>query len=212
MPPPAAPKIYHIVPVNRLASIVSDGCLWSDAVMANRPQVGTGIGMPSIKERRRSRPLNSHPGLNVGDCVPFYFCPRSVLLFLIHRDNYPGLTYHEGQGPILHLEADLHEAVSWAEASGRRWAFTDSNAASGYFADFADVARLDEIDWEAVEARVWRGRRERKQAEFLVETSFPWDLIRRIGLHSAEIFGAVSAALKSTDHRPSVEIKEDWYY
>ena len=212
MPPPAIPKIYHIVPVDRLASIVSDGCLWSDAMMAKRPPVGTGIGVPSIKQSRRSRRLSSHPGLNVGDCVPFYFCPRSVMLFVIYKGNYPGLTYRGGQGPILHLEADLREAVGWAEANGRRWTFTDSNAANSYFEDYADLAKLDKIDWEAVEARDWKGRTEGKQAEFLVDSSFPWSLVRRIGLHSVGVVGAVSAALRSTNHRPSVEVKEDWYY
>ena len=134
MPRPVAPKIYHIVHVDRLKSIVSDGCLWSDAAMEKRQQVGTAIGMTTIKQSRRNRRLSSHPELNVGDCVPFYFCPRSVMLFVIHKANDPGLTYRGGQNPILHLEADFYEAVSWAEAHGRRWAFTCSNAASSYFA------------------------------------------------------------------------------
>ena len=41
MPVPAQPKIYHIVHVDRLASIVADGCLWSDAVMVQRQGAGT---------------------------------------------------------------------------------------------------------------------------------------------------------------------------
>ena len=32
--PPAEPKLYHIVHVDRLASIISDGCLWCDAEVA----------------------------------------------------------------------------------------------------------------------------------------------------------------------------------
>ena len=35
-PPPAQPKIYHILHVDRLASIVADGCLWSDAEVVLR--------------------------------------------------------------------------------------------------------------------------------------------------------------------------------
>ena len=58
--------------------------------------------------------MKCRPGLNVGDCVPFYFCPRSVMLYLIHRANHPELDYRGGQGPIVHLEADLHEAANWA--------------------------------------------------------------------------------------------------
>ena len=91
MPPPAEPKIYHIVHVDRLASIVANGCLWSDAVLQRRALPGTTIGMSTIKQRRLMYQLNSHPGLRVGECVPFYFCPRSVMLYLIHRANHPEL-------------------------------------------------------------------------------------------------------------------------
>lgn len=198
--------------MDRLESIASDGCLWSDAMMEKRQQVGTGVGMTTIKQSRRSRRLSSHRGLNVGDCVPFYFCPRSVMLYVIHMANNPGLTYRGGQEPILHLEADFREAVIWAQAHGRRWAFTSSNAASSYFADYADLAKLDKIDWEAVEARDWQGRSEGKQAEFLVETSFPWSLVRRVGLHSGRVHRVVREALRTADHQPRVEVRGDWYY
>ena len=211
MPPPANPKIYHIVHVDRLQSIVSDGCLWSDAMMATRPQIGTGIGIPSIKRSRRSRRLNSHPGLMVGDCVPFYFCSRSAMLYVLHRGNYPGLTYRDGQGPILHVEADFREAVDWADANGRRWAFTDSNAANSYFEDYADPAMLDKIKWEEIETHDWQGK-DGKWSEFLVERSFPWTLVRRVGVHSWSVHRAVCDALGTASHKPQVEVRGDWYY
>ena len=90
--------------------------------------------MTGIKQRRLTElTLSSHPGLHVGDCVPFYFCPRSVMLYLIYQGNHPELTYRGGQGPIIHLEADLHATVAWAVGAGRRWAFTLSNAGSYFF-------------------------------------------------------------------------------
>jgi len=46
----------------------------------------------------------------VGDCVPFYFCPRSVMLYLIYQGNHPDLQYHGGQDLVLHLEADLYRS------------------------------------------------------------------------------------------------------
>jgi hypothetical protein len=109
---PQQPKIYHIVHVDRLPSIVADGHLWCDAEIERRAPPGTMIGMNSIKARRlHELRLNSHPDLHVGDCVPFYFCPRSVMLYLIYQGNHPELGYRGGQGPILHLEADLHATV-----------------------------------------------------------------------------------------------------
>ena len=64
--------------------------------------------------------------------MPFYFCPRSVMLFVIHRANHPELTYRGGQEPIIHFEADLHTVIRWAEANGTRWAFSLSNAGANY--------------------------------------------------------------------------------
>ena len=209
---PAQPKIFHICHVDRLASIVAAGGLLSDAAVVQAAVPGTVIGMNHIKQRRlQELRLNSHPGLYVGQCVPFYFCPRSVMLLLIHRQN-ADLAYKGGQGPIIHLEADLHATVAWANAQPRRWAFTLSNAGSRYFEDRADLARLGDVDWNAVAARNWGACREAKQAEFLLEHSFPWNLVERIGLLSQPIATQVAQTLPVGGHRPPVQILPAWYY
>ena len=215
---PTEPKIYHIVHVANLASIVSEGCLWSDAEVQRRGLVGTTIGMNSIKERRLGLTLASHPGLQLGDCVPFYFCPRSVMLYVIYKGNHPELEYTGGEDPIVHLEADLRQTVDWAVLHGNRWAFTSSNAGSRYFEDYADLAQLDKINWDAVNATQWSGIgvdssvKEGKQAEFLVENSFTWDLVSRIGVKSQRLYATVQNTLQGSHYRPPVEIKPDWYY
>ena len=215
---PTEPKIYHIVHVDRLASIVSNGYLWSDSEIRRRGVGGTTIGMNSIKESRLTYELTSHPGLRVGDCVPFYFCPRSVMLYVIHMANNPELAYREGQDSIVHLEADMRQSVNWADANNRRWAFTTSNAGSLYFENYADLSQLNKVDWDAVEARKWSGYtveptvKDGKQAEFLIEDSFSWDLVTRVGIKSRRLDDAVQAALNGSRNRPIVEIKRGWYY
>jgi hypothetical protein len=42
MPVPAQPKIYHIVHVDRLVSIIANGFLWSDAAMVQRQPAEPG--------------------------------------------------------------------------------------------------------------------------------------------------------------------------
>lgn len=210
---PVQPKIYHIVHVDRLPSIIAEGYLWCDAEIARRSPPGTTIGMNDIKERRLNELfLTSHKGLHVGDCVPFYFCPRSIMLYLIYQGNHPELTYRGGQGPIVHLEADLHTSVLWAAANDKRWAFTLSNAGAKYFEDRSDLSRLNEIDWNAVHATNWRECKEGKQAEFLMEHSFPWHLVERIGVQSRAVYQQVANALPTGGHRPLVEIRQEWYY
>lgn len=213
MPIPDQPKIYHIVHVDNLASICGDGCLWSDSVMVQR-QGGTVIGMGSIKQRRLALPVSCHPQTFVGEYVPFYFCPRSIMLFVIHCANHPELVYRGGQQPIIHLQADLNQVAQWTEANGRRWAFSLSNAGAVYTQFRSELAQLDEINWDAVAARDFcpADVKEAKQAEFLVQQSFPWHLVERIGVHSQGIAQRVYAAMNGAGHRPSVEIRREWYY
>lgn len=214
MPVPANPKIYHIVHVDKLRAIAANGCLFSDAVMAQRPPEGTVIGMNNIKARRmRELTLESHPGLYVGQCVPFYFCPRSVMLYLIYRRNAE-LVYQGGQNPIVHLVADLNAVVAWAQANQRRWAFTLSNAGSYYFEDRCDLGQLGEINWTAVQTNQWSGSptKEEKQAEFLIDRHFPWNLIEQIGVINQSIGQLAVQAIAGAAHRPPVHILPAWYY
>jgi ssDNA thymidine ADP-ribosyltransferase, DarT len=106
MPPPASPKIYHIVHVDKVPSIIADGCLLSDAETTRRQKAGTTIGMNQIKERRlKQLTLSSHPSLKVGDCVPFTSaidllcctcCGKVIIL-------------------ILHIEADRDQLCIWKQ-------------------------------------------------------------------------------------------------
>ncbi|SDC53885.1 protein of unknown function [Sphingomonas sp. YR710] len=211
-PVPASPKIYHIVHVNKLASITADGFLYSDAIIAQRPAIGTVIGMNHIKQRRlQSLRLNSHPNLFVGQCVPFYFCPRSVMLNIISRGS-SDLEYKDGQGPIVHLVADLHQTVSWAQQNNLRWAFTLSSAATHHFEDRNDLSRLNEIDWDAINAHYWSSVRDQKQAEFLVENKYPWHLVEEIAVLNQGTGQRAGQAIAGAAHRPVVHIRPQWYY
>jgi hypothetical protein len=212
--PPPEPKIYHIVHIDRLPSVVADGCLWSDAVMVQRNGAGTVIGMNAIKQRRLGLPVSCHAGDCVGDFVPFYFCPRSIMLYVIHRANHPDLAYRGGQEPIIHLEADLNRVVAWANANGRKWAFSLSNAGAFYTQFRSHVGQLDEVNWPAIAANDFRRAdvNEGKQAEFLLHHSFPWELIERAGVLSQGMAQQVANAMQGVAHRPRLEIRTDWYF
>lgn len=169
--------------------------------------------MSHIKQRRLERTLSSRRNLRVGDCVPFYFCPRSVMLYLIYMGNHPELSYRDGQEPIVHLEADLRQTIDWAEQDNRRWAFTLSNASASYSKDYFDLADLEKVDWEAVRARDWQQHKEGKQAEFLIERQFPWALVSRVGVRSQNAYHqAITGIQAAKNHKPQVEIMQNWYY
>ena len=212
--PPAAPKLYHITHVNNLPLILAAGGLAADARLADQPSTATLIGMGDLKARRLTLPVKCHVGDLVGGYVPFYFCPRSIMLYLIYRANHPNLAYRGGQGPIVHLELELHDVVAWAQSVQRRWAFTLSNGSASY-AEFRNrLDQLNEIDWQAVAATTFTNAKvkEGKQAEFLVQDFLPWELVRRIGAQNDAVQRQAMRAIRDSKHRPAVEIRSDWYY
>jgi hypothetical protein len=136
------------------------------------------------------------------------------MLYVIHMANHPELAYRGGQGPVIHLEADLERTVAWADANKVRWAFSLSNAGA-YYAEFRCALNdLAEINWTAVEARDFRPSdiRDGKQAEFLIDGSFPWELVERVGVLTQPIGQQVTNAIQKSAHRPPVEIVRYWYY
>jgi hypothetical protein len=214
-PPPANPKIYHITHVDNLQGILSTGAILSDAAIQRQGGPAQMIGLSEIKRRRiQELDVPCHPGTKVGDYVPFYFCPRSVMLYVIHRGNHPELTYHGGQDPIVHLEADLHRVVAWANNNGVRWAFSLSNAGAYYTEFRSDLNDLQELDWNAIAAKDFHDPdvKEHKQAEFLVYGYFPFCLVERVGVCHARIQARATQALAGSSYTPRIEVRAEWYY
>lgn len=214
MAAPASPKLYHITHVDNLAAIIAAGGLRSDARMRADGGPSVSIGMPHLKERRLSMPVRCHGGDVVGDYVPFYFCPRSIMLYLIYRANHEQLAFKGGQGEIVHLELDLRAVAQEALHTGGRFAFTRSNASAWYTDYTADLAALDDLDWASIGNTDFRDRavKEAKQAEFLVHDIVPWRLVERIGAQSRKVAEQVEALVAGAPWMPKVELRHDWYY
>ena len=136
------------------------------------------------------------------------------MLYVIYCGNHPELSYTGGQGPIVHLEADLHEVVAWANNNSRRWAYSLSNAGAYYTEFRSELSAFDELDWDSIGNNDFRSPevKEGKQAEFLVRDTFPWELVTRIGVLTVGISEQVNETLKAGQHKPGVEIRPDWYY
>lgn len=205
---PRDPKqvlVYHITHVDNLPGILKDKRLHSDAVMAARDP--TLIGYSEIKKRRLNE-INVSCCLfhNVGDFVPFYFCPRSPMLFSINKGNTghpPGC-----QRNILHLVSTVAEGL----AVGKSWAISSGNAGAYHTTFEADLNALDSLDWGAIRATDWQGQQHQKMAEFLVQDFFPWGAIKQIGCFNSTIAAKVAELLEKQKHQPSVEVKSSWYY
>lgn len=212
---PANPKIYHITHVDNLAAIAAAGRLWSDRARMDQRLACSLVGMSRIKQRRLEEiEVDCHAGTKVGEYVPFYFCPRSIMLYILHMGNSPDITYSGGQTPIVHLRADLNAVIAWAESEKRRWACSDRNAGARVASFFKRRQDLNKINWPAVANTDFRDAlvKEGKQAEFLLYESFPWPLVEAIGVRNEAIRVKVQSALRAASHRPPVTVEPTWYY
>ena len=207
-------RIYHIVHVDRLFGICADMAIFCDAVAQQKQLCVTNIGMSDIKARRRTKSLHSYPNLHVGECTPFYFCPRSIMLYVIHQKNNPGLTYTGGQSSIVHIVANLYEVIQKVETEQRRWVFTDRNAAATYAQDYNSLPDLSKLHWEHIEANIWNNPevREYKQAEFLIELLFPFELTQEIAVYDDEHKIEVQKILQYYNIPIPVNVRKNWYY
>jgi hypothetical protein len=87
---PAGQKIWHITHRKNLPIILQCGALWSDAKRLEMTLDCSLVGISKIKERRlKEIEVACHPETMVGQYVPIYFCPRSVMLYILRRGNNP---------------------------------------------------------------------------------------------------------------------------
>jgi hypothetical protein len=147
------------------------------------------------------------------DYVPFYFAPRSPMLYTIQLGNVAG--YEEGEGGILHLVSSAQSA----DAAGLKFAFTDGHAEMAVSEFFDDLALLDsKIDWAVMQSKYWNDtpdvpdRKRKRQAEFLIHNFFPWTLVDCIGVKDKTMKARVEEILEKESYRPQVSVKRDWYF
>jgi ssDNA thymidine ADP-ribosyltransferase, DarT len=203
---PSNPRIFHITHVENLPSIMAHGCIWSDAQRLAMNLQTTNIGYSHIKQRRLNRPVTAGAGGTLGEYVPFNFCSRSVMLYVVMRghDDYVG-----GQDHIVHL----YSSVRTATALGRPWAFTDQHADLAYATYFASLSDLNEIDWDVMPLTQWGGNddvKAKRQAEFLVHGSFPWSALEGIGVKDSAVAARVQTLVPTGV--PPVTVQPKWYY
>lgn len=206
--------IYHITHINNLPKIIASGNLYSDAECLVNAVDCNKIGMNRIKYRRLHEiVVHPHAPRKVGEYVPFYYCPRSVMLYLIYS-RHPELEYKGGQEPIVHLRIKLSNVLQWAERTGKQWAGSKSNAGSYMAQFFNSVDELSKLNWENIAKRDWRQSevKEAKQAEFLVHKDFPWELVEGIATFNEAYHIQLQQILATAAHKPMTKVVNNWYY
>ncbi len=215
--PPDRALLYHFTHVNNLPSILRSGCLVADTA-ASEAGLVTDVGDREVKANRRVRTVPLPPGGVVADYVPFYFAPRSPMMYRIacdHRDGVAG-RYCGGDQALVYLMTSLDRLVP----AGVAWVFADGNAASTV-SDFSGSpdALHDMIDWSVMAAQYWHNtvedpdRQRRRMAEILVHREFPVELLTGIATATMSQERDVKRVLAAYGlDNLYVAVRPSWYY
>ena len=211
---PVPSPIYRIVHVGNLPVILQRGGLHAPNHAPNDGLIYRTIHNVDIQNVRQIRRIPLGLCGTIHDYVPFYFGPRSPMLYQLHTGWVP--SYNEGQSPLIYLVSTVQVVVK----AGLRWVFSDGHGIAIFTSWFDNLAHLTKVDWDTVYARLWRDtvddmdRQRRKQAEFLVHEFCPWEVIQEIGVTDGVAQAQVEAILKQfdTNMRRLVHIRGEWYY
>lgn len=153
------------------------------------------------------------PGGTLGEYVPFYFAPRSPMLFRIQHGGVENVSSDPAR--LVYLVSSTEAVV----AAGREYVFTDGNAAAAFTEFHDDAEHLGEVvDWPLMKATMWANtpadpdRRRRRGAEFLVHQALPFELVDKCCVYDAAARSAVAAAAADAGWEVEVRIRRNWYF
>jgi len=169
------------------------------------------IGNPDVIARRRDRAVPIAPGGVLAHYVPFYFTPRSPMLFNI-TSGYQGMKRTRAND-IAIIVASLRELQS----QGVAFLLTDRNAALATATYANDLSGLDRLDWPRLKASDFSrspddpGKIERYQAEALIHRHLPTNQLMGIAVYDEVAEASLRPALTSRGSSLKLAVRRHWY-
>jgi ssDNA thymidine ADP-ribosyltransferase, DarT len=166
-----------------------------------------------IKAERKKIRITLAPYGCVADYVPFYFAPRSPMLFKLAKGGVP--TYTDGQDPLIYLVSTVEAVVK----AGLPYLFSDGNCAAAVTQVFGDLTLLESmVDWAVMRARMWNDtaedpdRMRRRMAEFLVHERVPLRCMAGFAVLTEQMRERVDETLTAHGVTLPVRVRPSWYY
>lgn len=203
----------HFTHFRNLPGILAAGCLRADNQVDRRSALAVEAADLEIKSSRRTIRIGLAPFGCVADYVPFYFAPRSPMLYKLAKGSVP--TYTGGQDPLIYLVS----TVGAITGAGLRWLFSDGNCAANVTQICDDLELLDSVvDWQVMKTRIWKNtaedpdRMRRRMAEFLVHGSVPLSCMAGIAVRTKGMKEQVESLLAASRVRLPVRVRSGWYF
>ena len=168
------------------------------------------IGNPEIIHKRRLLTVPILPGGTLADYVPFYFTPYSPMLYnIVTGWGVPRRSRDE----IVIVRTSLPAL----QEANKYFVFSDKHAVTLLAEFYRDLADLDRIAWNILEARDFRKdysdtlKFERYQSEALVHASLEVDLIEEFVCYDHAVRDDLRTKAFERNIGVAIRTERSWY-
>lgn len=205
--------VYHFTDAANLPKILSSGHIYCKSRLPSNSQ-RVDISHYDVQRRRRSKPVNCGPGGVLHDYVPFCFAYRSPMMYAISKGNVEGCSSDTRR--LVYLVSSLRNT----QKEDLRFVFSDGHATKAFTNLYDDTNDLDKLDWEVIRARYRRDtgedndRSRRRQAEFLVHESLPWEAVEFLAVKNLNMKSRLERYLAEnwSERVKPVRSEPGWYF
>lgn len=202
---------YRITHIRNLPLILQNGIVTKNHANASDEYIH--IGNPEIIDARSTTPVRINGYGNIGDYVPFYFTPKSIMLYNIITGYWHPLVPRRNRNEILVIRCLIDELTQLP-----RWFFTDGQGNDMASSHFNDLAELDKIDWECIQQSSFSksaddfDKPRRYQAEFLIHNYVPLESMESLNVYDQASAENVQNELDQNNINLAVNIQPKYFF
>jgi len=202
---------YRIAHIDNLPLILRDGLVSKKQINYNDQYIN--IGNPSIIDVRSTTEVKLPDYHTIGDYVPFYFTPKSIMLLNIQTGYQSPLVIKRHPSEIIVLRCRIKKLIELP-----KWFFTNGQANTFITEHYNDIKFLDQIDWITIQNCDFKktladnDKPRRYQAEFLVQNHVPIEYIDSIYTYDEVAKNRVCKALEEYKKELIVGVQKLYYF
>lgn len=165
------------------------------------------IANQDVQLRRERTKIPVGNGGNLHDYVPFYFAPRSPMLYYLYKQMLQ-------QEDVVYFMT----SVRAMQQIGLDLIFTDAHAIRRLTNFYTDPVYLNRIDWEVMTSDFWNdinedmSRKARRQAEFLVHQYVPMSACIGSAVFNEQVNAKVEKIVQDVGSELPVAVRKQFYY
>lgn len=172
------------------------------------------IGNTEIIDTRDSTPVKIPGYGNIGDYIPFYFTPRSMMLLNIVTGIRQPVVRKRNKDELIVIRCLIEKLAELDQ-----FFFSDGQAnVTSISEHYNDLGDLDEIDWPIIHRSDFKkdlddpDKQRRYQAEFLVHYHVPVTHIESIHVYTEKAAKIVKIELAKTEHLLPIKVTKEYFF